>query len=132
MREVLLPSGSILKVSPAPFADAKNLYQALLKELKEVQIDLNAQAVNLYKELFCIGFSSPVIETYLWKCMERCSYNRGQGDMKIDKDTFESLDARQDFVVVCIEVAKDNVDPFAKSLFAEYKRMSQTVASTQE
>lgn len=130
MREIQLPSGAILKINPAPFADAKNLYQALLKELKEVQIDSKMEVVNLYKELFCIGFSSPVIESFLWKCLERCSYNRGQGDMKIDKDTFEPLESREDFMTVCIEVAKDNVNPFAKSLFAEYKRMSQAVENS--
>src|SRR5579864_4795961 len=132
MRDVKLTSGALLKVNPAPFVDAKNLYQALLKELKNIPISAQTDTASLYKDLFCIGFSSPEIEACLWKCFERCSYNNGNGDLKIDKDTFESLSAREDYMTCCMEVAKDNVFPFVKTLYAESKLMSEMIEKFQK
>ncbi len=132
MREVKLPSGATLKLTPAPFGASKALYQALLSELRTVSIDKigDKSAAELYaavyKDLFCIGFSSKQIEACVWKCLERCLYN----DFKITEDTFEPVAAREDFMVVCTEVVKENVSPFAKSLFAEYKRATATTEST--
>lgn len=129
MREVQLPSGATLKVSPAPFVDAKNLYQALLRELRDLPLTNMENTEDLYKNLFCIGFSSPHIEAYLSKCLARCTYNdgRGSGDRKIDGDTFEPVDCRQDYMKVCVEVAQDNVAPFMSSLLPEFSRTSQIV-----
>jgi hypothetical protein len=133
MRKVKLPSGAELTINPAPFVDAKNLYQALLRELKEVQIDLKMEMANLYKELFCVGFSSPQIEGFLWKCLERCTYDNGKtGPMKIDGDTFEPLEAREDYMSVCTEVTKENVAPFVKTLFADYAQFSQMIENTRK
>lgn len=133
MRKVKLPSGAELTIQPAPFVDSKNLYQALLKELKEVKIDLKMEMANLYKELFCVGFSSPQIEACLWKCLERCTYDNGKlGPLKIDKDTFESIEAREDYMTVCTEVTKDNVSPFVKTLFADYAQFTQTIENIQK
>lgn len=133
MRKVKLPSGAELTIQPAPFADAKNLYQSLLRELKSVRIDSEMQMVHLYKEIFCAGFSSPHIEECLWKCMERCTYDNGKtGALKIDKDTFEPVSAREDYMTVFTEVTKDNVSPFVKTLFADYKQFSQMIENTQK
>lgn len=121
--DVKCPSGAILKITAAPFAVAKALYQALLKELKDVRFDFTDQ-IELYKQLFCVGFSSPEIERCLWECFKRCTYDSGRGDFKIDLDTFEPESAREDYMTVCTEVAKVNIVPFAKNLFAEYARFS--------
>lgn len=128
MRKVKLPSGAELTIQPAPFVDAKNLYQALLKELKQIKIDTTMEMVELYKNLFCVGFSSPEIEACLWKCLERCLYdNLKTGGLKIVPDTFEPIEAREDFTTVCAEVVKDNIYPFAKTLFAEYEKFSSMI-----
>lgn len=133
MRKVKLPSGAELTVSAAPFVDAKHLYQALLREMKEIKIDLKMEMANLYKELFCVGFSSPEIEAFLWKCMERCTYDNGRtGALKIDNDTFEPIEAREDYLTVCTEVTKENVAPFVKTLFAEYEKFSQMIENTRK
>lgn len=124
-REVKCPSGAILTINEAPFHDAKNLYQALLRELQHVKIDSNRDLMNLAKELVCIGFSSPAIEGLIWKCFEKCLYNMGTGPMKITKETFGPKECWQDYTTVCVEVAQENVAPFAKSLFAESVRLSQ-------
>lgn len=133
MRKVKLPSGAELTIQPAPFVDAKNLYQALLKELKGISIDLEMNMANLYKELFCVGFSSPQIEDSLWKCLARCTYDNGKtGPLKIALDTFEPIESREDYMTVCTEVTRDNVSPFVKTLFAEYERFTQMIESTRK
>jgi hypothetical protein len=117
MIEKKLPSGAVLKITIAPFHDAKALYQACLEELKTLKIDPNDEIdVNLFKDLFCSALSSKKIEVALKDCLKRVTYN----DLKIDDQTFEPIEARQDYILVCFEVAKENIAPFAKSLYAEF------------
>lgn len=122
MKEVKLPTGAVLKVTPAPFADAKALYQAVLDEVKPLSI-AGKPEVEMYKDLFCAGFSSKKIEAALWECFKRCQYCDQRGDLKIDKDTFEPVESRDDYLTVCMEVAKENLAPFVKSLYAEYAHL---------
>ncbi len=130
MREIKLNSGAILKLKPAAFAVSKALYQALLKEMKAISISTQTEMATLYKDLFCVGFSSPEIEACLWECMKRCTYNSGTGDLKIDAETFEPVARRDDYVKVCIEVSKENVLPFFKSLYAEFLEGQLTAVPT--
>lgn len=121
---IKLPSGAELKITLAPFADAKSLYQAVLEEMKCLKIDAATEIdVNLFKDLFCYGFSSKKVETALEQCMKRCLIN----GIKIDKDTFEAEDLRQDYLIVCIEVVKANILPFLKPLFAQYNQLTQVI-----
>jgi len=113
-----LPSGAKLKVTPAPFKDAKALYQACLEELKGLNLDPKQEIdANFFKGLFCVGFSSQKIEAALYKCFQRCTYN---GNRIVDDSIFEDVDARDDYFMVCFEVAKANIMPFTKSLSAKY------------
>ena len=132
MREIKLPSGAILKVSPAKFEDSKALYQSVLEELKMISFNSKTELGLIYKDLFCAGFSSKKIELCLWECMKKCTYNNGKtGDLKIDQDTFEPVSARDDYIKVCMEVAKENIDPFVKSLYAEYGTYQAMVTNAQ-
>lgn len=126
MKEVQLPSGAILKIQLAPFADARNLYQAILAELKAVGIEAEVEIANTLKDIFFISFSSKLIDSLVWVCFKKCLYN----DFKIDNDTFEPEEARDDYIKALSEVARENVMPFFKSLFAEYKIASSIVRST--
>lgn len=127
MREVILPSGAILKVAPAPFSDAHTLYKEFVAEIRKTQaMSAKIPMADFLKDLFCIGFSSPGVEKALWKCMERCLYN----EQRIKPDVFEPVEARDDFVKVCTEVATENVSPFAKSLYAEFGSLISTTVTT--
>ena len=122
MKKVVLPSGSVLSIGSVPFKDAKALYQAILRSMQDINLNTKAQVGDLLKDIFCAGFSSPEIEKCLWVCLARCLYGNGEGnDLKISEDTFEPDSARQDYIKVCVEVTKDVVDPFTKSLYAEYR-----------
>jgi len=128
MIEKKLPSGSTLKFSLAPFADAKALYQACLEEMRGLTVDPREEIdVNLFKDLFCVALSSKKIEAAVWDCLKRATYNNGKGDLKISSDTFEPLEARQDYIPACFEVAKENIAPFAKSLYAEFSPLWEKI-----
>lgn len=130
MREVTLPSGAVLKVQPAPFAEAKTLYQAILAELRGVPVSVTMDMAGLFKDLFCTSFASSRIEAAIKPCLARCLYNFGQGDLKVTDDCFEAVDRRQDYIIVLKEVAQDNTAPFVSSLFADYKTflsMTETI-----
>lgn len=131
MREVKLPSGALLKVAAAPFTPAKALYQALLREAKGVQISSNTEIPVLYKDIFCAGFSSQEVEKCMWECFKSCLYNSGAGDFRITDQTFEPVAARDDYISVCVEVTKENVLPFGKSLFAECQRILAMINNVQ-
>jgi hypothetical protein len=117
MKEVTLPSGATLKITPSPFAVARDLFQAVTDELKAVHISASTEIdVNLFKDMFCAGLSSKRIEKCLMECLKKATYN----GLKITEDTFEPVEAREDYVHVMLEVAKENLAPFMKSLFASF------------
>jgi len=117
LKEILLPSGATLKVQLSPLIDAKALLSAVLEESKNLKIESQTDIdLGLLKDIVCAGFSSPKIDKALTACMKRALYN----DLKIDDKTFEPEDARQDYLIVCFEVAKANLLPFMKSLSAKF------------
>lgn len=120
-----------MKVNPAPFSTAKALYQAVLKEGRGVPISTKMDLAGLYKELFCVAFSSEEIEKCLKECFKRCTYDNGKGDLKIDDSSFESVEARGDYMTVCMEVAKENILPFVKNLYAEYQHIMSMTPNAQ-
>jgi hypothetical protein len=132
LKEIELPSGAKLIINLSPFAASKALWQAMLTEAKGIEVSAGSDMAALYKSLFCAGFSSPHVEATLWKCFEKCTYNDGRGDLKIDKDSFEPENNRQDYITVCVEVAKENTLPFVKSLYAGYRQFVQTIGNTQK
>lgn len=123
MKEITLPSGAVLKMTHTPFAVSKALYQAILEEMKGLKMSHEMEVSSVLKEIFCIGFSSKKVETALWECLKRCTYNNGAGDLKIDDTTFEPIAAREDYSLVCIEVMRENISPFMKGLYAELPRI---------
>jgi hypothetical protein len=117
MKEIALPSGAVLKITVSSFAVSKNLFQAISEEAKGLKIDASTEIdVNLIKDLFCAGISSKRIEQCVWECMKKATYN----GLNISEETFEPEEARQDYLQVLVEVTKENVLPFTKSLFAQF------------
>lgn len=116
-KEVKLPSGATLTITLAPFADGKALYQAVVAEAVNVKLDRNAEVYDMLKNIICLGLASKNIEMAIEKCMEKALYNKG----KITPDTFEPEANRDDYLAVCFEVARANISPFVKSLYAQYK-----------
>lgn len=122
-KEVTLPSGNKLVIGVPPFAVSKALFQAVCEEAKGVKVEDAAQVENIIKDLMCVGLSSKKIEACLSKCFERVLYN----GLKMDENTFEPVENRADYLQVCYEVAKENILPFTKSLYAEFSHILATV-----
>ncbi len=130
MIEVTLPSGAILKIGTIPWPEALALNESVVEELKDLEIKAETEMLSLYKSLFCTGFSSQKIKIALWKCMGRCTYNCGSGDLKIDQTTFEPEESRQDYIQVCMEVAKAACFPFVKAHSAEFSQILENLKSS--
>lgn len=124
-KEIVLPSGAKLAITLSPFAISKALLQAMLEEGKELKIDPKTEIdVNLFKDLFCTAFCSKKIEACVLECMKRVTYN----GLKIDVNTtFEPEEARDDYMTVCYEVAKENVMPFTKTLTQQYSQILESL-----
>lgn len=117
-KKVTLQSGAEIDITPAPFTVSKALYQALLEEGTNLKLDPSVEIdVNFYKDLFCVGFSSKKVEVALWACLERVLYK----NLRITSDTFEPIEAREDYTEICFEVMLENILPFTKSLSAQYQ-----------
>lgn len=117
---IKLPSGAELKITPSEFKVSRELFQALLEELKGTKMDPEKEIdSNFFKDIFCTGFSSKRIEYSLGRCMERATYN----NLKITDETWEPVEAREDYLMTCFEVAKVNIAPFTKSLYAQFSTM---------
>lgn len=129
MKEIKLQSGAVLKITLSPFAESKALYQAILEEFKPIQISSTSDMAELFKNMVCVGFSSKKIDSCLETCFKRCTYDSGKGDLKIDKDTFEPEENREDYIQVVLCVVKENITPFLKSLFAEYQQFMLNIQS---
>ncbi len=114
---VKLDSGRELEITLAPYEESLNLFQGIMEEVKQLKLDPNADFdINFLKDLFCAFVSSKKVQSLLAPCMKRVIYNGGP----IDKNTFESVEAREDYVPICFEVTKENVLPFTKSLYVQY------------
>ena len=125
-RNVQLPSGVELTVNAAPFKDAKNLFQAIIKEWKDFDPQKLGSPSGMVG-LFMTAFSSDEVEAAIWPCLNRCLY----AGEKIVQATFEPESARPDFIPACLEVVAENITPFTKSLFSGFETPSQTVTSDQ-
>lgn len=124
-KEVNLPSGSTLKITPGSFDESKELLRVVMEEAKSLKLDMSQEVdFNLFKDIFCVGFSSKKIESALAPCLKRCLID----GLKIDKDTFEAIEKRQDYLEVLFEVAQENIAPFTKSLYAKFGAIMARVA----
>lgn len=115
MEKVKLPSGAELIIVPAPFADSKDLYQAVLEELKGIKAEGSKQLdTNFIKDVLCALLSSKKVEVALHKCALRCLV----GEQKLSLDYFEPITKREDYIPAIQEIAVVNIEPFLKGLSA--------------
>lgn len=129
IKTIELKSGAELKISASSFDVAKALYQAVCEEMKDIKIESMDEAINLGKDLLCMSLSSKKIDACVAECLKRCTYN-GVRIIK-ENNVFESVKAREDYIEVLFEVAKENLAPFTKNLSALYSAMLGLVQSSQ-
>lgn len=124
MHEVTLKSGRTLRLAVAPFAVANKLRKTVASELLKVEIDvgkidmsmdirnLDPRALNTLKNVVCQLLASDQVEACFFECAGRCTLD-GQA---VKRETFDSEDARGDFLPCAWEVIRHNLAPFFESL----------------
>ena len=126
MRMVDLPSGRKMRIDAAPFAVSRDLFKTFLSEIKIVNMDAARELdVNFLKDLICTALGSKTIEDKIMACMKWVLID----DLKVEEASFEAPEHRQDYIIVMVEVAKENLTPFTNSLFAQSKTMFGTILS---
>lgn len=121
MPEIQVPSGKQVLINPAPFQDAMTLKSAIGKAISgsdvEISIDfakeLKTQEFDLASivKLAALVDSDAAINEALMKCLIRCTYD---GE-KITMQTFEPVEAREDYYPIVLACLKENIGPFFKS-----------------
>lgn len=117
---ITLKSGSQLQLGMAPFGDGTRLLKTVARELAAVNFDLDlvnfaelsGKDINVLKNAVFQLIQSDAVEAALMKCAAKSLYN-GQ---TIIATTFESENARQDYLPVVWEVMKENLRPFFAGL----------------
>lgn len=118
--KITLKSGAILEIQLSPFAEAMRLFKTIANELKAVDIHLDGLTIDKIKGTDINGLKngilqllgSDALEAAVRTCQARCLYN---GE-KINGQTFEKPEARQDYLPVAWEVVKFNMAPFFAGL----------------
>jgi hypothetical protein len=132
IKEIDLPSGAKLRFRHPPYADADALLKAVMMESVKVPILSQDELLNLSKTHLCVAFSSDAIQKALWKCMASSTYHDERGDLKIEKDLFEPVSAREDYPILAMEVLQQTLAPFGKSLLLVFSRLSSHLAKNRE
>lgn len=115
-KKVSLPSGAVLEMTMAPFLEGRRLLGAVSTCIKSVKVDTDlgqASNLNSLKDVFLSCLTSKEVEDAILLCLKRCTYN---GQRIASWDIFEDVNAREDYMSVCVEVCKFNLAPFTKNL----------------
>lgn len=118
-KEIILKTGNKLTFQYAQFEVQMVLLNVATEEIKKVDInatDSNALSSSLIK-LVTIAMASNEMNSIFWRCANTCLYN---GE-RITQKTFESIDARKDYLEIKYHIFKENLSIFFSSLFGELK-----------
>ena len=113
MESRTLPSGKILNMTIASFADGHKLLKAVAKEIEGVKFNADVfKEPDAIKNLIMRAIYSSEVEEALKPCLARCNYDKKQ----ITEEVFEDPKARGDYLPVIKEVLTYNLSPFFGSL----------------
>jgi len=133
MNRIELPSGSILEVQLLSFEEAWNIFQLFSKTIEEMNMDIkdfsffkqdddkrNFTFVDFLKLKgpICSILSNKSLSEAGVRCLDRCIYN----GLKIDRRTFDSQEARGDFLPSLFYALKENVSPFFGNLISYFAK----------
>jgi len=132
--EFKAPSGAKVVINPADFEAAMELKSCIMRELSksDVKMELSAFArredgendIADIVKLFAAMDASKEVQNAVFDCLIRCTY----GGEKITRNTFEDVNARQDYYDIVFYCIKENLSPFAKSLRLWFVTMMQSVS----
>ena len=129
-------NGVDVKINPADFISAMKLKNSVLKAVKESGVDISkidlekitAASLQPIIEVVLSADTNEDVEKALFKCLERCTYN---GE-RIIRDTFEPIEAREDYYEIVINCLKENLAPFFKNLISKLKSLTPKKSDNQK
>lgn len=128
--------GKELRITPAGFQDALALEKAIGRALKGTRLELPTDMqAEITGEMFSDIISTVLnvatsneVEACLFKCAERALL----GEEKIDLAFFESVENREHYYPIMIEVIKVNVGPFFKGLGLQFSALSSLIGKNRK
>ena len=133
-KEFTMPSGAKLHVSMAPFEDADELKNAILKAAKDlkmtedilgIEMSTLAQDAGALTQLMGTlinAATSPDIKQAVFRCAARASYDKRKVDNALFDDPELGEKAREDYYAICMKIAEVNVLPFFKKVFSRSRK----------
>ena len=134
--EFTTQNGVKVKINPADFVISMKLKNAVLKAVKDSGVDVSkidlkkitAASLQPILEVVLYADTNEAVESSLFKCLERCTYN---GE-KIIRDTFEPIEAREDYYEIVIACLKENLSPFFKNLISKLRSLTPKKSDSQK
>lgn len=127
--ELTTGTGAEVKIEVADFITSMTLKKAVVEAVKESKIDianidlenLKVGAIDSILQVILTADCSDKVNEAIFKCLARCKYN---GE-RISKDTFEPIEAREDYYEIVIACLKENLAPFFKPLFLKLNSLQE-------
>jgi len=134
--EFTTKNGAEIKINVADFITSMKLKKAVVEAVKDSGVDiagidmgnLKAGTIDSIFQIILAADCSDKVEEAIFKCLNRCLYN----SEKITKDTFESLDARENYYEIVIACLKDNLSPFFAPLFLKLNELQEKATNVQK
>ncbi len=135
-KEFMMPSGAKLHVSMAPFEDADELKNAILKSANGLKVTQEILGIDMSKLASDPGAltqvmgtlinaaTSPAIKDAVFRCATRASYDNRKIDNALFDDPKVGEKAREDYYTICMRIAEVNVLPFFKKVFSRSRKPS--------
>jgi hypothetical protein len=120
MERIDLPSGAVLEVDLLSYEKGWKVMQKLSKAFESLDIDLKGVDFKKLSEQDVLRFKNPIchlladdkILEATKECFTKCLYN----NQRIDSSTFDSKEARKDFVFAAFHALRCNLEPFFEGL----------------
>jgi hypothetical protein len=123
METKTMPSGAVLEMTMAPFAEGHALLKAVSREIEGIKLDL--KDVDPIKNFIARMIYSDSVERALKPCLDRCIYNK----QRINDQLFEDPKSRGDYLAVVKEVLVHNLTPFIGNLSSMFKDITEVVSA---
>lgn len=121
-----LASGKTLHITIGSFDECLDLWMTINEEAKGINMSSEVEIdTNLLKNIFCTANSSRKIKEKLDPLLKRCLYDNAP----INEKTFQSIEAREDYLEIIEVVAVENIRPFVKGLVRKYKAIFSQLAT---
>jgi hypothetical protein len=127
MMEYTSSNGANITINASSFGDALLLKKEAVKIIKKsnidiASIDLDFKNLKIIINILLEADSNDDFEKAVFNCLKRCKYN----DLKITRDTFEEIEARENYYEIVTKCIIENLGPFIKPLVSLYTQQVGT------